>query len=199
MCATPATRPLRADARRNREKIVVAAGDTFAEEGLDAQMEAIARRAGVGVGTLYRHFPTKDALVCALVEAKFAVLAEEARRILAAGGDPWLGLRHLLFHGGATHAADRSMAQVWAALPNRLFDDAARDSGLQAATATLLERAQAAGAVRPDATIEDIPMVMCALSGVVSAHEQGLPGSWRRFLALVLDGLQAVDAEPLPD
>src|SRR5688572_33033457 len=83
-----ATKPLRADARRNRERIVAAARAAFAEYGLDAQMDEIARRAELGVGTLYRHFPTKDALVAALVEARMSRMAELGREVLAGDGDP---------------------------------------------------------------------------------------------------------------
>ncbi len=199
MSATPTDRPLRADARRNRAKVVAAAREAFAEGGLDAQMDDIARRAGVGVGTVYRHFPTKEALVHAMVAEKFAVLAEEARRVLAAGGDAWQGLRHVLFYGGETHAADRALAQVYSAMPSAWFEQAANDTGLRATMEELLARAQAARDVRADVTVDDVPMVMCALSNVVTAQEQGMPGSWQRFLTLVLDGMQACGASPLPD
>ncbi len=195
----PAERPQRADARRNRDKVVAAARDAFAEDGLDAQMDAIARRAGVGVGTVYRHFPTKDALVEAMVVLKFETLAVEARRVLAEeDGDPWEALRDLLFFGGETHAADRGLSQVRATLPNHRFEAAARETGLQEAMAELIARAKAAGVVRPDVTVHDIPMVMCAVGAVVEAHEQGMPGSWRRILTLVLDGMRVSTAPPLP-
>ena len=87
--STIAPRPLRADARRNRERVLAAAGAAFAEAGFDAQVEDIARRAGVGVGTLYRHFPTKDALVDALAEAHFGHLADLLEAALGREGDPW--------------------------------------------------------------------------------------------------------------
>jgi AcrR family transcriptional regulator len=199
MSATPTDRPLRADARRNREKVVEAAREAFAEGGLDAQIDDIARRAGVGVGTVYRHFPTKEALLHAVVAWKFAVLAAEARRVLDADGDPWAGLRHVLFHGGETHAADRALSQVWTALPNAVFEEAARETGLRPSIAELLARAQADGSVRADVRVDDVPMVMCAMSNVITAHEHGMAGTWRRFLALVLDGMRARDAAPLPD
>jgi AcrR family transcriptional regulator len=189
MSTSPLTeRPLRADARRNRAKVVAAARDVFAEHGLDAPMEEVARRAGVGVGTLYRHFPTKDALVLGTVQAKFERLADEARRLLAEEPDPWVALQSVLLTGGERNAADRSMAQVWNVLPPEVFATAAADSGLQDVAAELVARARAAGAVRPDLTVDDIPLVMCGLGGIVcSGHGAG----WRRYLELVFDGMRA--------
>ena len=189
MTATPVPeRPLRADARRNRAKVIAAARDVFTETGLDAPMEEVARRAGVGVGTLYRHFPTKEALVLGTVQAKFERLAEDARRLLAEEPDPWQALRTLLLTGGERNVADRSMAQVWNALPPEVFTAAAVDSGLRTAAAELVARARTAGVVRADLTVEDIPLVMCGLAGICEA---GHGAGWRRYLELVLDGMRA--------
>ena len=189
MSTTPVPeRPQRADARRNRAKVVAAAREVFAEHGLDAPMEEVARRAGVGVGTLYRHFPTKDALVLGTVQAKFEGLAEEARRLLAEEPDPWLALRALLLFGGERNASDRSMADVWGALPAEVFTAASAESGLTAIASELVDRARAARAVRPDLVVDDIPLIMCGLGGiVVTGHGAG----WRRYLELVLEGLRA--------
>ena len=86
--AAPGERPLRADARRNREKVLTAARDVFSEHGRDAQMDDVARRAGVGVGTVYRHFPTKEALIEALMVAAFEAIAAQAEAALEIE-DPW--------------------------------------------------------------------------------------------------------------
>src|ERR1044071_6160977 len=91
-------RPLRADARRNREKVLAAARAVFSEHGREAQMDDVARRAGVGVGTVYRHFPTKEALIEALMVDSFKSIAAEAERALDIE-DPWEALTTVLWHG----------------------------------------------------------------------------------------------------
>src|ERR1041384_5426357 len=94
----PGDRPLRADARRNREKVLQAARSVFSEHGRDAQMDDVARRAGVGVGTVYRHFPTKEALIEALMVAAFQTIADEAHRALDIE-DPWEAFTSVLWRG----------------------------------------------------------------------------------------------------
>ena len=197
MSTTPVPdRPLRADARRNRARVVEAARDVFAEAGLDAPMEEIAKRAGVGIGTLYRHFPTKDALVLGTLAAKYEDIAAQARRLLAEEPDPWTALRTLLVIGGERNVTDRSLAEVWKALPAEVFTAASQEAGLHAAVGELIDRARAAGAVRDDLTVEDVPLVMC---GLASLFESGYGHAWRRYLALVLDGMRARGREPLPE
>src|SRR5688572_26849387 len=159
-----ATKPLRADARRNREKIVGAARAAFAEYGLDAQMDEIARRADVGVGTLYRHFPTKDALVRAIVVAHMEGMAERGREIVAEGReDPWDAFAGFMRLCGEKHLDDRGLAEVMSTQPAQTFQQAAYDSGLVAAMEQLLERAQEAGKARADARVTDVPLVMCSI------------------------------------
>lgn len=199
MCATPDTRPLRADARRNREKVLDSARAVFAEHGSDAQMDEVARRACVGVGTVYRHFPTKEALARALVEEHFARLAAEARRLLDEEPDAWAALERMLLFGGQVEQDKRGLTHMWAQQPAEFHRRAARATGLYEAMERLMARAQEAGVLRADATVDDVPLIMCALGRVIEGDEQGMPGSWRRFLALVMDGLRACDARPLPD
>ena len=192
-----AAKPLRADARRNRERIVAAARTAFAEYGLDAQMDEIARRADVGVGTLYRHFPTKDALVRALVVAHMEGMAERGREIVAADDpDPWAAFAGFMRLCGDKHLADRGLAQVMSTQPARTFEQAARESGLVDAMDQLLRRAQASGRARPDVRVDDVPLVMCAIGAVLESW--GEPGA-RRFMELVLDGFGACTAPKLPD
>jgi AcrR family transcriptional regulator len=189
-------RPLRADARRNREKIVAAARAAFAESGLDAQMDEVARRAGVGVGTLYRHFPTKDALVEGLVVAHMEGMAERARAALAASGEPWPLLAAVVRDCASTHLRDRALAEVMTSQPASTFRVAAETSGLRTATAELLARAQAAGTARKDARAEDVGMLMCGLGAVLTSWG---PREAERYLGLMLDGLRATTGDRLPD
>jgi AcrR family transcriptional regulator len=184
---TASVRPLRADARRNREKIVEAARAAFGEYGLETQMDDIARRAGVGVGTLYRHFPTKDALVRAIVEAHMAAMAEHGREILARDGEPWEQFAGFLRKCAEKNLSDRALAQVLSTQPATTFRDVAADVQLVAVGEQLLQRAQAAGGARADATVDDIPIVMCGLAGVLESWGED---AGRRYLQLMLDGLR---------
>src|SRR5690349_22608185 len=109
----PGDRPLRADARRNREKVLTAARKVFSEHGRDAQMDDVARRAGVGVGTVYRHFPTKEALIEALVVDSFQKIALRAEAALQAD-DAWDALASTLWAGAEILAADRALSEVFA-------------------------------------------------------------------------------------
>src|SRR5215208_7208931 len=112
-------RPLRADARRNREKVLAAARAVFSENGRDAQMDDVARRAGVGVGTVYRHFPTKEALIQALVVDSFEAIAAHARAALALD-DPWDAFSSVLWRGAEIMAADRTLSEVFASIPGAM-------------------------------------------------------------------------------
>jgi AcrR family transcriptional regulator len=186
-------KPLRADARRNRERIVEAARAAFAEHGLDAQMDDIARRADVGVGTLYRHFPTKDALVRAIVQARMEAMADEGRRLAEEGGDAWEAFAAFIRHCGLF---DHALTPVVSTQPPETFRDAAQESGLIEVGRLLLGRAQEAGAVRPDTRVEDIPLTMCGLGAVLRNWDED---AGRRYLELVLGGFRTSDAPPLPD
>ena len=112
----PGERPLRADARRNREKVLEAARAVFSEQGRDAQMDDVARRAGVGVGTVYRHFPTKEALIEALMVAAFETIAAAAEAALEVE-DPWEAFTSVLWRGAETMAGDRALSEVFASIP----------------------------------------------------------------------------------
>src|SRR5215217_5750119 len=107
-----AGRPLRADARRNRERVLTAARDVFAEQGREAQMDDVARRAEVGVGTVYRHFPTKEALIDALVATAFERLLAVAKEQAAREDDPWDALVTTLWAGAEILAADRAVSEI---------------------------------------------------------------------------------------
>lgn len=195
--ALPISRPLRADARRNRDRVMVAARLAFAEYGRDAQMDEIARRAQVGVGTVYRHFPTKEALIGALVEDAFARVAAHARAALALE-DPWETFTSVIWFGAEQIAGDRVMAEVLADMPEAMESARGPDADLFDSMAEIMRRAQAAGVLRADACVHDIPMIMCGV-GMGSLKEHPCEASWRRHVALLIDGLRAGSAHtPLP-
>jgi AcrR family transcriptional regulator len=190
-------RPLRADARRNRERVLTAARAVFAEQGRDAQMDDVARRADVGVGTVYRHFPTKDALLNALSDELFAVVAAHVRTLIDAD-DAWEAFLEAMWFGGEKTAGDRAFTEIMAAssdLPPRTCPG---KEDLIVTTGQLMKRAKAQGRMRPDVEIDDVPLLMC---GVGSASGMPHPSqqAWRRHLAIILDGMRAEAASaPLP-
>ena len=193
---------MRADARRNRAAILQAARAAFDELGLGAQMEDVARRAGVGVGTLYRHFPTKEALVEALIADRMAQIAAELQLAVEEEPDAWSALARVLRFGVELQAGDRALAQVLGSQPPERWEAAKDAAGLDPLTAALLERAQAEGTLRPDVRVDDIPILMCGMSRVVEMRVAacGRPAGWERYFALLLDGLRArPGADPLPD
>jgi len=189
--STIADRPLRADARRNREKVLAAAGAAFGEAGFDAQVEDIARRAGVGVGTVYRHFPTKDALVDALAEAHFGHLADLLEAAVAREGDPWEIFVDTIWKAAAPAIADLASCEIIAGHP-RVVDVAALSrQRLDDAAQTLITRATAAGGMRSDATVADVRTIMCGFGHIAAAQRAGAALSWERYLTIALDGLRA--------
>jgi AcrR family transcriptional regulator len=179
-------KPLRADARRNREKVVAAARAVFADQGVDAQMDEIARRADVGVGTVYRHFPTKDALLQALTEELFETLAAHARAMLELD-DPWEAFEQTLWFAGEKTAGDRAFTEIVA---KTTPVECPGQQALLATVAEQMRRCVDAGRMRPDAMIDDIPLLMCGI-GSASAMPHPRPEAWRRHLRIVLDGLRA--------
>jgi AcrR family transcriptional regulator len=195
--ASPEVKPLRADARRNREKVLEAARAVFADQGREAQMDDVARRAGVGVGTVYRHFPTKEALIEALITESFQAIADEAERSLEIE-DPWEAFTSLLWTGAEIMAGDRALSEVFAAMPAGVEQRMPGAERLTESVGKVLERAQQAGELRPDLVIEDIPMLMCGI-GSATKKEHPCAEAWRRHLMIVLDGLRArPGGEPLP-
>jgi AcrR family transcriptional regulator len=190
-------RPLRADARRNRERVLTAAREVFAEQGREAQMDDVARRAQVGVGTVYRHFPTKDALIEALADDYFARQAEAARDALEVE-DPWEAFSGYVHRGSDILGENRALAQVLRDRPGMMSAAALRaaeELGFFETLTALIDRAQDAGALRPDFRLEDIPLMMCALGSLQTSRGDD---SWRRQRAIILDGLHAPGSEPLP-
>ena len=189
-------RPLRRDAQRNRERIIAAARAVFAEQGVEAPVEAIAKRAGVGMGTLYRRFPTKEDLIDAVLEdalAEFTSAGEEA----LAHEDAWDGFRLFLERIFALHAENRSLKDVLAARAHGRARVGAMRAKMRPLVEQLVERAQAQGALRSDFAPSDVSLVLWSGGHIVDATAAIAPGAWRRYLGLLLDGLRADGATPL--
>jgi AcrR family transcriptional regulator len=167
---------MRADAARNREKVLVAARELFASQGFDVPLDEIATKAGVGPGTVYRHFPTKQALFQAVTEARVAAMIESAAR---ATDDPGADLFAFLTKMADEAAAKRDMSDA-IAVPSELRDT------LHAALGGLLRRAQDARAVRADITTQDLVALMKGM--LQSMHEGANPAV---LLEIVLTGLQS--------
>jgi AcrR family transcriptional regulator len=186
-------RPRRADAERNRTRILAAASELFAERGLDASMPELADRAGVGVGTVYRAFPDKDHLLGAVIAERLRWLATEIDSA-SESGDPWTAFTGAIWKGAALHVKDRGFHQCMRASLDLPEVRAARSRVLDAFQ-RLIERAQHAGAMRDDVVAEDLPML---LAGVGLSRQDGPGAAWERHLAVVIDGLRADGAHPLP-
>jgi len=190
-------RPLRADARRNRARVLVAARSVFAEHGHEAQMDEIARAAEVGVGTVYRHFPTKEGLIAALVTDSFERISDAATRALDAE-DPWEGFTGVLWYGAELLASNRGLTEALSVVP------AVEGAGpivqrLHATCEVLIRRAQETGQLRPDFCADDVPMLMCGV-GAATRKAHACRESWRRHLTILLDGMRAQAATgKLPD
>jgi AcrR family transcriptional regulator len=189
-------RGLRADARRNREAVIVAAKSLFADQGLDAQMPDVARLAGVGVGTVYRHFPAKDDLIAALVAERFERLAQKTREGLEMD-DPWEGVAELIRFAAQIQADDAGLCEVMGSRPEMMYA-AAVSVGLPELTDQLVKRAQRAGKLRKDLTWEDIPMIACGLGTITQAKAGPAIGRWPRLVEIILDGLRPPGSGKLP-
>ncbi|WP_405798118.1 TetR/AcrR family transcriptional regulator [Streptomyces sp. NBC_01506] len=189
----------RSDARDNRERILAVARTTFAEHGLDVAMREIARRAGVGPATVYRHFPTKEALVTEVFTEQMATCTALVDEGLA-DPDPWRGFCRVIETACEMHARDRGFAAAFvAAFPHAVDFATNRDQAL-ADLAELARRAKAAGKLRPDFVLEDLVMVLMANTGIRTTSPAAAAAASRRFAALLLQGMRAEPAAvpPLP-
>jgi AcrR family transcriptional regulator len=187
---TGAVRTQRADARRNHAKVLEAARKRFAEHGLDAQIDEIAHDAGVGVGTVYRHFPTKEDLLQALADARFEGLAEAAQAALEVE-DPGEAFTEFMTYSARVMAEDRALSEAMDQLPG-LCSASAEKVRLLELNRELIERAKASGSIRADFTAEDVPSIMRGLARATASQESGPPAmSWRRYLEIILSGLRA--------
>jgi AcrR family transcriptional regulator len=177
-------KPLRRDAAQNRQRVLDAASQVFAERGLDGSVEEVARVAGVGMGTLYRRFPTKDELIAELVRGLLGELVIDARRALERYDGQ--GLRSFLYTASAHLASQRGcLARVWG--PS-VAPDLVQEA--RALIAELLRDAQAHGQIRQDVTAADITVIFWSVRGVIETMQSVAPDGWRRHLGIVLAGLQ---------
>jgi AcrR family transcriptional regulator len=192
-------RPLRADAARNRERILAAASEVFARRGLDATLDDVAERAGVGVGTVYRRFPNKDALVEALFEKEITRIIDLA---VAAGetDDPWEGLVWFLEHATAMQIDDLGLRDVLLHSEYGRERVALAKERIEPAVGVLVERARRDGSLRSDFVTADVPIVELMLSTVALYTGEIDPDLWRRYLGIMLDGMVARRSShrPLP-
>ncbi|MCP2257581.1 transcriptional regulator, TetR family [Streptoalloteichus tenebrarius] len=191
-------RPLRRDAQRNRELLVAAARALFAERGIDVPLEEIARRAGVSIGTLYNRFPHRAALIDAVFADRVTATAALAEHALAMD-DPWEGFVFFLERVCELQATDRGYNDLAARrIPEATATEEARRHG-ERLMRRIVARAQEAGALRADLTLEDLAFVFWGQARTVEATREIAPDAWRRHLALMLDGLRASAAHPLPE
>lgn len=182
-------RPLRADAARNREALITAAKQVFAEGGLDAPLEEIARRAGVGIGTLYRRFPSRGQLVAAALRCKITEFATAAEQALAEP-DPWAGFAGWVQRICALQAGDRGLADLllMTLAPGEEVE-LIRARANRAAT-ELIARAKRAGVLRCDMTSEDVLLMLIANSAVTVVAGRDAPPALPRFVALMLEAFR---------
>lgn len=191
-----AARPLRADAERNRQRILDAATELFAERGVDVAVEDIAARACVGIGTFYRRFPDREGLVEAVFANKLDRILELARAAREIE-DPWEAFRTFVVTVARMHAQDRGLKDVTLSSNRGQERVAAFRSTIQPIATELLERAKAAGAVREDLSPLDIPMIHRAVSAVAELTRDVSPEYFERTLTLLVDGL-ARERVPTP-
>jgi AcrR family transcriptional regulator len=192
-------RPLRADAARNRARVLDAARSAFAELGLDVGVEEIARRAGVGKGTLYRRFPTKDALIRAIFED----LLDEIDRLVAeaeAVDDPWEAFARYVAATCELQISNQGFFDVVNQRLGAVVLSPEQRTRALAGTARLLARAQEAGVVRADLVPEDVQIMLRMVGAATRPAIDGTPmhERWPRYLALLLDGLRPAAATRLP-
>jgi AcrR family transcriptional regulator len=189
---------LRADARRNRERILAAAREAFAEEGIDAGMSAIAERAGVGVGTLYRRFPTKDVLVEALMLDHLERIVEGGEATIRDEPDSWKAFVRYLRYLVECKSHDEGLAELFAGRVVVSDEIRAARRRIEAQLRELIRRAQDAGELRTDVAMGDIGVLLSSVCSARWLHGDRGRQLNERFLAIVIDGLRAPGASALP-
>lgn len=196
MGATVQTRALRIDAERNLRRLLDAATQAFAEEGLGVSVAEIARRAQIGKGTVFRRFPTKEDLIAAILAHRLQEAAAIGTALLDAE-DAGVGLLEFMRAGARLQAQDRGFFEAAAQADIAKEQVVAAKEGLLEITAQLLHRAQRAGAVRDDITPEDILLLECASVQAAAPFHELAPELWQRYLDLVFDGMRAQGAHRL--
>jgi AcrR family transcriptional regulator len=197
--STPEDRPLRKDAERNRRRILDAARELFAEEGLHVTLDAVAARACVGVGTVYRRFSDKEALIDALFEARIDEVVAVAERALACE-DPWAAVVQFFDEAMELHVADRGLKELIFSTAHGRERVAGARERIKPIVTQVVERAKTSGALRQDFQMTDVPILQLMLTAVMEYTCDADVQVWRRCLVLVLDGMRAEPGArtPLP-
>jgi AcrR family transcriptional regulator len=194
-----AEKPLRKDAERNRQRILDAARELFAQRGLGVTLNDIAHHAGVGVGTVYRRFPDKTVLIESLFEESFQEIADRLRAAVA-DPDPWHGLIVFLDAQFETQANDRGLKELVTATPDGVARVTRLRDELLPLSDELVRRAQESGMMRDDVSPTDLAIVQIMIGSVLDAAREVDPEAWRRYRAIFLRGICARPEElgPLP-
>lgn len=189
MSAVKPVNSLRSDAQRNRGRLLQSAAEVLREQGLDASLDEISRRAGVGNATLYRHFPSREELLEAVYLEQVDARRQSFERSLAMS-DGWRALTHYFEEACDFFATDHGLADLLTrGMPRSPMLDEMRDS-CQSILRALLDRARAEGSVREDIEQTDLMWILTSLQKVVAISEPIHPDAWRRYLALTLRGLR---------
>jgi AcrR family transcriptional regulator len=185
---------LRRDAALNRARVLTAAEEVFGEHGFSASVEEVARRAGVGTGTLYRRFPTKDALIAELVGQFVVEFAEqvEAARLVSRG----MGLEQFMYRAGEMLNKRRGLLLLAKTLGAFQTDQITLK--LRACIGELLADAHKYGRISPDIQVTDIDLALWSMAGIMQASKDVAPTAWRRQLAIMLAGMRPT-AEPIAE
>lgn len=187
---TATARPLRADAARNQQRIIAAARELFALRGLEITLDDVAEHAGVGVGTVYRRFANKQELIDGVFEQHIETMAEQAELALA-NPDPWLGIVQYFEFACRNIALNRGLGEVIMGLDDGRERVACMRERMQPAVETLISRAHEAGALRPDAEAGDFYALIHMVDAIADFARNVNPEAWRRYFALILDGLRS--------
>ncbi len=190
-------RALRRDAVRNRDRLLAAARELFAEEGFEVTLDDIARHAGVGVGTAYRRFANKDELLDALFAEQTVELAAAAATGLT-DPDPWHGLVGYLERSLALQLRDRGLAQIVSGDRISVEQHDWNREVMAPRNRALVARARDAGMLRDDVTGTDLTFIQIGLNAIMSRSRHAHPELYRRYLYLMLDGLRAEPGNPTP-
>jgi AcrR family transcriptional regulator len=190
-------RPLRKDAERNRQRIIDAARELFARDGLGVTLNDIAHHAGVGVGTVYRRYPDKAQLIEELFEqqvGELVALMEDANE----DPDPWHGLTEFLRRNLERQSRDRAFREILMDTPEGAERLARVRERMFPLGAQLVQRAKESGAIRSDFEASDVPMTFLMLTAVLDASREVEPELWRRYLEIFIQGLRAEPTPPDP-
>lgn len=185
-------RPLRADAERNRLLLLAAARELFAQRGLQVTLDDVAHRAGLGVGTAYRRFGTREGLIDALFEQRVGDIVGLAKESLEAA-DPWEGLVTFFERSLALQASDRGLKELLLGTVAGRERVAQVREQMRPLVTALVGRAQEAGRLRPDFAPQDVPLMQIMFGAIVDAAQSVEPALYRRYLAIMLDGMRAED------